>query len=228
MLGATIKCGYSGPRWPKIWWSSDSVPSGRANGASLPIHLARRTRPMRLKAEIDRRADTDRSGRKLRTRKIDPERSLLAVQKSNRPCENYFGLTPSCRSLNPVPLACQRSDWASVRVSCVLRRKPCRLRATRRSGGRAFRRHNPLKFRPEAADAAVMQTVRTLGLKVANQVVDMGLLQATAEPAREILEVEKIDVVADKGFQDGRHRRLRKGGADASCAQTPTRLFGQQ
>ena len=28
----------------------------------------------------------------------------------------------------------------------------------------------------------------------------MGLLHATAEPAREILEVEKIDVVADKGY----------------------------
>src|SRR5580658_2804354 len=64
--------------------------------------------------------------------------------------------------------------------------------------------------------------------EVTNQVVDMGLLQATAEPAREILEVEKIDVVADKGYFNGRHRRLRKGGADASCAQTPTRLFGQQ
>ena len=36
--------------------------------------------------------------------------------------------------------------------------------------------------------------------EVANQVVDMGLLQATAEPAREILEVERIDVVADKGY----------------------------
>ena len=36
--------------------------------------------------------------------------------------------------------------------------------------------------------------------EVTNQVVDMGLLQATAEPAREILEVEKIDVVADKGY----------------------------
>jgi len=35
---------------------------------------------------------------------------------------------------------------------------------------------------------------------VTNQVVDMGLLQASAEPAREILEVEKIDVVADKGY----------------------------
>src|SRR5271165_3252886 len=36
--------------------------------------------------------------------------------------------------------------------------------------------------------------------EVTNQVVDMGLLQATAEPAREILAVEKIDVVADKGY----------------------------
>lgn len=36
--------------------------------------------------------------------------------------------------------------------------------------------------------------------EVTNQVVDMGLLQATAEPAREILDVEKIDVVADKGY----------------------------
>jgi transposase/IS5 family transposase len=35
---------------------------------------------------------------------------------------------------------------------------------------------------------------------VTNQVVDMGLLQATAEPAREILEVDKIDVVADAGY----------------------------
>jgi transposase len=36
--------------------------------------------------------------------------------------------------------------------------------------------------------------------EVTNQVVDMGLLQATAEPARTILDVEKIDVVADKGY----------------------------
>jgi transposase len=36
--------------------------------------------------------------------------------------------------------------------------------------------------------------------QVTNQVVDMGLLQETAEPAREILDVEKIDVVADKGY----------------------------
>ncbi len=36
--------------------------------------------------------------------------------------------------------------------------------------------------------------------QVTNQVVDMGLLQATAEPAREILGVDRIDVVADKGY----------------------------
>jgi transposase len=36
--------------------------------------------------------------------------------------------------------------------------------------------------------------------EVTNQVVDMGLLQATAEPALKILDVEKIDVVADKGY----------------------------
>jgi hypothetical protein len=36
--------------------------------------------------------------------------------------------------------------------------------------------------------------------EVTNQVLDMGLLQATAEPAREILDVERIDVVADAGY----------------------------
>jgi len=35
---------------------------------------------------------------------------------------------------------------------------------------------------------------------VSNQVVDMGLLTQTAEPARVILDVEKIDVVADRGY----------------------------
>ena len=36
--------------------------------------------------------------------------------------------------------------------------------------------------------------------QVTNQVVDMGLLTETAEPAKEILGVETIDVVADKGY----------------------------
>lgn len=35
---------------------------------------------------------------------------------------------------------------------------------------------------------------------VSNQVLDMGLLTQTAQAAREILDVEKIDVVADKGY----------------------------
>ena len=35
---------------------------------------------------------------------------------------------------------------------------------------------------------------------VTNQVVDMGLLTQTAEPARECLNVETIDVVADRGY----------------------------
>ena len=36
--------------------------------------------------------------------------------------------------------------------------------------------------------------------EVTNQVVDMGLLTQTAEPARALLEVETIDVVADRGY----------------------------
>jgi transposase len=36
--------------------------------------------------------------------------------------------------------------------------------------------------------------------EVTNQVVDMGLLMQTAEPARAILGVERIDVVADRGY----------------------------
>jgi hypothetical protein len=35
---------------------------------------------------------------------------------------------------------------------------------------------------------------------VTNQVVDIGLLTQTAEPARAILEVATIDVVADRGY----------------------------
>ncbi len=35
---------------------------------------------------------------------------------------------------------------------------------------------------------------------VTNQVVDMGLLKETAEPARILLDVENIDVVADRGY----------------------------
>src|SRR6195952_6090926 len=36
--------------------------------------------------------------------------------------------------------------------------------------------------------------------QVTNQVVDMGMLTQTAEPAKEVLGVETIAVVADKGY----------------------------
>src|SRR6202035_3451183 len=42
---------------------------------------------------------------------------------------------------------------------------------------------------------------------VTNQVVDMGLLTQTAEPARAILEVATIDVVADRGTSRSRTSR---------------------
>ena len=35
---------------------------------------------------------------------------------------------------------------------------------------------------------------------VTNQVIDLGLLAATAEPARDMLGIEQIDVVADRGY----------------------------
>jgi hypothetical protein len=38
---------------------------------------------------------------------------------------------------------------------------------------------------------------------VTNQIVDMGLLTQAAEPARAILDVENIDVVADRGTRPG-------------------------
>jgi hypothetical protein len=36
--------------------------------------------------------------------------------------------------------------------------------------------------------------------EVTNQVVDMGLLTQTAEPARAILDIETIDIVNDRGY----------------------------
>ena len=50
---------------------------------------------------------------------------------------------------------------------------------------------------------------------VTNQVVDMGLLTQTAEPAREILDVEKIDVVADRAISRSRISRLARRRDDA-------------
>jgi hypothetical protein len=53
-------------------------------------------------------------------------------------------------------------------------------------------------------------------------VVDMGLLTQTAEPAKEILGIETIDVVADKGYS--RSRTSRPARKPGSC---PIRPFGQ-
>ena len=64
---------------------------------------------------------------------------------------------------------------------------------------------------------------------VTNQVVDIGLLMQTADPARVILDVERIDVVADRGcFRSRTSRPARRRGsrpmspslnADRRCAK---------
>ena len=65
--------------------------------------------------------------------------------------------------------------------------------------------------------------------EVTNQVVDIGLLQATAEPragnprSRADRRRRRQGLLQDRG-----HRRLRAGGSDALCAQASTRLLGQQ
>ena len=65
--------------------------------------------------------------------------------------------------------------------------------------------------------------------EVTNQVVDMGLLQATAEPAREILEVGTDRCRRRRGLlQDRGYRGLRGGGADAARAPATARLVGRQ
>src|SRR3954466_14903985 len=66
--------------------------------------------------------------------------------------------------------------------------RPPNDRATKSAAGLANRQHQ--KF---ATGPIVEQ-------QVTNQVLDMGLLTETAEPAKEILGVETIDVVADKGY----------------------------
>jgi hypothetical protein len=62
---------------------------------------------------------------------------------------------------------------------------------------------------------------------VTNQVVDMGLLTQTAEPVREILSVETIDVVADRGyFKAEGYRGLRESRLHSSRSQAAARLLG--
>jgi hypothetical protein len=54
--------------------------------------------------------------------------------------------------------------------------------------------------------------------QVTNQVVDMGLLAQTAEPAKEVLGVERIAVVADRAISRSRTSRpARKSGSTLTC-----------
>jgi hypothetical protein len=52
----------------------------------------------------------------------------------------------------------------------------------------------------------------------------MGLLQAPAEPALELLDIEKIDAVADKGYFETEDIAACEGGIDAVCAEATTRF----
>ena len=56
---------------------------------------------------------------------------------------------------------------------------------------------------------------------VTNQVVDMGLLTKTSEPAREILGVETINVVADRGYS--RSKTSRPARRPAAFLTSPSR-----
>src|SRR4051794_12882406 len=58
-------------------------------------------------------------------------------------------------------------------------------------------RHAPV---PRRATEAMSLHKLIVEQQVTNQVLDMGLLTETAEPAKEILGVATIDVVADKGY----------------------------
>ena len=63
--------------------------------------------------------------------------------------------------------------------------------------------------------------------QVANQVVDMGLLTQIAEPAKEVLGVETIAVVADKGyFKIEDIEACRQPGSSPACA-SPAWPLGQ-
>ena len=64
--------------------------------------------------------------------------------------------------------------------------------------------------------------------QVTNQVVDMGLLTQTAEPAKEVLGVETDRRRGRQGlFQDRGHRGLREGRDRALCAAPAARSLGQ-
>ena len=67
------------------------------------------------------------------------------------------------------------------------------------SDSRALAAHTRFAVGYNGRVAVEAETKLIVEQEATNQVVDMGLLQATAEPARSIREVETIDVVADKG-----------------------------
>jgi hypothetical protein len=62
--------------------------------------------------------------------------------------------------------------------------------------------------------------------QVASQVVDMGLLAQTAEPAKKVLGAERIAVVAVL-FRDRGHPDLRAGRDRSLRAASPARCLGQ-
>jgi transposase/IS5 family transposase len=65
---------------------------------------------------------------------------------------------------------------------------------------RAMAAHTRVAVGYNAQIAVDVQHKLIVEQQVTNQVVDMGLLMQTAEPAKEVLGVETIDVVADKGY----------------------------
>jgi len=64
---------------------------------------------------------------------------------------------------------------------------------------RSFAQHSEIAP-PSAYSALSGRSHNDPEQAVTNQVVDIGLLTETAEPARKILDVETIDVVADRGY----------------------------
>jgi hypothetical protein len=102
-----------------------------------------------------------------------------------------------------------------------LRKRACSLRTwvtipARHSHQRAYGANPPWRRRRRTAPPNLHQRSSDPGRRlyasrhclpqwgveqaVTNQVVDIGLLMQTAEPARVILDVERIDVVADRGY----------------------------
>ena len=65
--------------------------------------------------------------------------------------------------------------------------------------------------------------------EVTNQVVDLALLTQTAEPARAVLEVATINVVADRGYfkKRGPSKACEKAGM-TPCSQAATGIIGEQ